>query len=64
MSMEAEVTARIIEHDIRNQLSNIYLAIEGIKAEFGQDDSEDFACYTDIILNCCKQVENIIKQVK
>lgn len=56
--------ARILEHDIRNQLGNIYLAVEGIKAEFGENNNEDFICYTDIIISCCKQVENIIKQVK
>ncbi|RYE35686.1 MAG: hypothetical protein EOP42_06120 [Sphingobacteriaceae bacterium] len=56
--------ARILEHDIRNQLGNIYLAVEGMKAELGQDKNEDFMCYTDIILNCCKQMESIIKQVK
>ncbi len=56
--------ARILEHDIRNQLGNIYLAVEGIKAEIGESNNEDFVCYTDIIINCCKQVENIIKQVK
>lgn len=64
MSVETEATARILEHDIRNQLGNIYLAVEGIKAELGQNNNEDFACYTDIILSCCKQVENIIKRVK
>lgn len=64
MSIEAEATARILEHDIRNQLGNIYLAVEGVKAEFGQQENEDFTCYTDIILSCCKQIENIIKRVK
>ncbi|RYE31762.1 MAG: hypothetical protein EOP42_10140 [Sphingobacteriaceae bacterium] len=65
MSLETDVTAaRILEHDIRNQLGNIYLAIEGIKAECGATDNDDLVCYTDIIINCCKQVENIIKKVK
>ncbi|MGI4728425.1 MAG: hypothetical protein ACRYFL_04220 [Janthinobacterium lividum] len=65
MSIKTEIpAARILEHDIRNQIGNIYLAVEGIKAEFGQTSNEDFACYTDIILSCCKQVEDIIKRVK
>lgn len=65
MNIETQVpAARILEHDIRNQLGNIYLAVEGIKAEFGANENEDFACYTDIIISCCKQVENIIKQAK
>lgn len=65
MSIEIEANAaRILEHDIRNQLGNIYLAIEGIKAECGDTNNEDFVCYTDIIINCCKQVENIVKRVK
>ncbi len=63
MSTTTEAT-RILEHDVRNQLGNIYLAVEGVKAEFGQQQNEDFTCYTDIILNCCKQIENIMKQVK
>jgi len=66
MSPQNEVNsaARILEHDIRNQLGNIYLAVEGIKAEFAENTNEDFTCYTDIIINCCKQVENIVQQVK
>ncbi len=66
MSIENEpnVVARMLEHDIRNQLGNIYLAVEGIKAEFPESNNEDFASYTDIIINCCKQVENIIKRIK
>jgi nitrogen fixation/metabolism regulation signal transduction histidine kinase len=64
MSVETEAitAARMMEHDVRNQLGNIYLALEGIKAEFGENNNEDFSCYTDIIINCCKQIENIIKR--
>lgn len=61
---EATVEARVLEHDIRNQLGNIYLAVEGIKAELADNNNEDFVCYTDIIINCCKQVEIMIKRVK
>lgn len=60
---EANRTTRILEHDIRNQLGNIYLAVEGIKAEFADNSNADFISYTDIIISCCKQVENMIKQV-
>jgi nitrogen fixation/metabolism regulation signal transduction histidine kinase len=65
MSIETEAitAARILEHDIRNQLGNIYLAVEGIKAEFAENN-EDFVSYTDIIINCCKQVEKIIARTK
>ncbi len=59
---EANMAAKILEHDVRNQLGNIYLAVEGIKAEFGESNNEDVTSYTDIIISCCKQVENIIKQ--
>ncbi len=61
---EANAAARMLEHDVRNQLGNIYLAVEGIKAEFAEYESEDFTSYINIIINCCKQVENIIKKVK
>jgi len=61
---EAIIAARALEHDIRNQLGNIYLAVEGIKAEFTENDNEDFISYTDIIIYSCKQVENIIKRTK
>lgn len=66
MSVETEaiIAARVLEHDIRNQLGNIYLAVEGIKAEFVENNNEDFISYTDIIINCCKQVENIIRGTK
>lgn len=63
-STELSIDAKVLEHDIRNQLGNIYLAVEGIKAEFAEHNNEDFISYTDIIINCCKQVENIIGQVK
>ncbi len=63
-STELSIDAKVLEHDIRNQLGNIYLAVEGIKAEFAEHNNEDFISYTDIIINCCKQVENIIRQVK
>jgi len=61
---EATMAARVLEHDIRNQLGNIYLAVEGIKSELAENNNEDFTCYTDIIINCCKQVESIVKRVK
>lgn len=66
MSIENEATmaARVLGHDIRNQLGNIYLAVEGIKAELADNNNEDFTCYTDIIISCCKQVETIIKRVE
>ncbi|MGI4020670.1 MAG: histidine kinase dimerization/phospho-acceptor domain-containing protein [Janthinobacterium lividum] len=66
MSADAElnIATKVLEHDIRNQLGNIYLAVEGIKAEFAETNNEDFSSYTDIIINCCKQVENIIRQIK
>lgn len=60
---EAAVAARILEHDIRNQLGNIFLAIEGIRAEL-DEKNEDVDVYTSIIVNCCKQIETIVKCVK
>lgn len=66
MSTEKEVNkttaGRILEHDIRNQLGNIYLAVEGIKAECTDSNNEEFTSYVEIIMNCCKQVEHIIKR--
>ena len=66
MSTENEkiTAARVLEHDIRNQLGNIYLAVEGIKYEFEGSSHEELTSYTDIIINCCKQVENILKRAK
>ena len=65
MNSEKEVNrttaGRMLEHDIRNQLGNIYLAVEGIKAEC-TDNNDDFTAYVEIIISCCKQVENLIKQ--
>lgn len=61
---EVNTAAHILQHDIRNQLGNIYLAVEGIKAELAENCNEDFTSYTDIIVNCCKKVENMIKHVE
>lgn len=66
MSIENETitSTRILEHDIRNQLGNIYLAVEGIRSEAAENDNEEISSYTEIIISCCKQVENILKRVK
>jgi len=66
MSIDNETiaAARILEHDIRNQLGNIFLAVEGIKSEIAENDNEEISSYTEIIINCCKQVENILKRGK
>lgn len=62
MNMENEtVAARALEHDVRNQLGNICLAVEGIKAE-QTEANESMDIYTDIIVGCCKQIENILKR--
>jgi len=50
---------RKLKHDIKNQLSNIHLALEQLKYEI-PDLSEDCLFYLDTILTSSTQINNLL----
>ncbi len=50
---------RKLKHDIKNQLSNIHLALEQLKYEI-PDLSDDCLFYLDTILTSSTQINNIL----
>jgi len=50
---------RKLKHDIKNQLSNIYLALEQLKYEL-PDISDDCLFYMDTILTSSTQINNLL----
>jgi nitrogen fixation/metabolism regulation signal transduction histidine kinase len=51
---------RKLKHDIKNQLSNIYLALEQLRYELPDDVSEDCTFYMDTILTSSTQINNLL----
>lgn len=49
----------ILRHDIRNQLSNIQLALAGLKFECSSDD-EDLALYISSISESAKKIDKLL----
>jgi len=54
-----EDNLRKLKHDIKNQLSNIHLALEQLKYEI-PDLSEDCLFYLDTILTSSTQINNLL----
>jgi len=52
---------RLLKHDVRNQLSNINLAIEQLRFELTNEKSEDSAFYLDLIAQSCRKINDILK---
>ncbi|MEZ2339304.1 hypothetical protein AB6735_26905 [Mucilaginibacter sp. RCC_168] len=50
---------RKLKHDIKNQLSNIHLALEQLKYEI-PDLSDDCVFYLDTILTSSTQINNLL----
>jgi nitrogen-specific signal transduction histidine kinase len=55
----ADDNLRKLKHDIKNQLSNIHLALEQLKYEI-PDLSEDCLFYLDTILTSSTQINNLL----
>jgi len=53
---------RKLKHDIKNQLSNIHLALEQLKYEI-PDLSDDCLFYLDTILTSSTQINNLLNNV-
>jgi nitrogen fixation/metabolism regulation signal transduction histidine kinase len=50
---------RKLKHDIKNQLSNIYLALEQLRYEL-PEVSDDCSFYMDTILTSSTQINNLL----
>jgi signal transduction histidine kinase len=59
----AEEKMATIRHDIRNQLSNIQLAIEQLKYEV-PDATEDYLFYLETISISCSKINTVIKDLQ
>jgi nitrogen-specific signal transduction histidine kinase len=53
---------RRLKHDIKNQLSNIHLALEQLRYEI-PDPSADCLFYMDTILTSSTQINNLLNDV-
>ena len=53
---------RKLKHDIKNQLSNIHLALEQLKYEI-PDLSDDCLFYLDTILTSSTQINNLLNNM-
>lgn len=58
-SNKADGDLHLLKHDIRNQLSNINLALEQLKYEI-PDGSADCAFYLEMIAASCKKINSLI----
>ena len=54
---------RQLRHDIKNQLSNIHLALEQLKYEI-PEISADCLFYLDTISTSSKQIDNLLNTLK
>jgi hypothetical protein len=52
---------RALRHDIKNQLSNIYLAIEALRYEIA-DPSEDCTFYIESIASSAAKINSILTE--
>ena len=49
----------MLKHDIRNQLSNIQLALEGLKYEVG-DPNADLSLYFDSMTQSARKIDKLL----
>ncbi|OOQ60616.1 hypothetical protein [Mucilaginibacter pedocola] len=52
-----------LKHDIKNQLSNITLAIEGLRFEL-EDTPGDFALYIDSVRQSAKKIDSLLDVIQ
>jgi hypothetical protein len=53
---------RMRKHDVKNQLSNIHLAIEQLRYEV-ENPTEDCIFYMDTIATSCAKIDSLIKDI-
>jgi hypothetical protein len=52
----------LLKHDVKNQLSNIHLAIEQLRYEV-ENPTEDCVFYMDTIAASCAKIDSLIKDI-
>lgn len=57
-----EQALRIMKHDVKNQLSNINLAIEQLRYEL-PDPTTDCIFYMDTIAMSCAKINSLLKDI-
>jgi hypothetical protein len=53
---------RMFKHDVKNQLSNIHLAVEQLRYEV-ENPTEDCVFYMDTIAASCAKIDSLIKDI-
>jgi hypothetical protein len=56
-------TLRVLRHDIKNQLSNIHLALEQLRYEL-PEVTEDCIFYMDLISKSSLKINDLLKQTE
>ena len=57
-----EQDLHMIKHDVKNQLSNIHLAVEQLRYEV-ENPTEDCVFYMDTIAASCAKIDSLIKDI-
>ena len=57
-----EEAMRTLKHDVKNQLSNINLAVEQLRYEL-ENPTTDCIFYMDTIASSCAAINNMIKNI-
>ena len=55
-------TIRTFKHDVKNQLSNIHLAVEQLRYEI-ENPTEDCTFYMDTIAMSCTKLNALLKSI-
>lgn len=55
-----EQALRLLKHDVKNQLSNIHLAVEQLRYEL-PDPNADTLFYMDAIATSCAKINSLLK---
>jgi hypothetical protein len=58
-----EKDLHLFKHDVKNQLSNIHLALEQLRYEVN-NPSTDCIFYMDTIAMSCTKINNLIKNIE
>ncbi|MFA6083735.1 histidine kinase dimerization/phospho-acceptor domain-containing protein [Mucilaginibacter sp.] len=60
--INAEVFSTL-KHDIKNQLSNIQLALEGLRYEISDTDA-DIKLYMDSLVESAKKIDDLLNNIE
>jgi nitrogen-specific signal transduction histidine kinase len=59
---DTEQALRLLKHDIKNQLSNIHLALEQLRYEV-ENPNTDCLFYMDTISMSCTKINSLLKSM-